>query len=414
MARVKADSHESPTVIADVVCNRCGCGCDDLKITLQRESILVSENGCRWAQDWFQSPVDESLPICRNENQAVDFAAGVNEAVRLLKASQYPLVWGLHDTTCEAQTKAAAIADWLGGAIDVPGAGGPWGVPFTNVGEITTTLGEIADRADLLLFWNCDPDTIMPRFRARCIERPGRFVPQGRAGRYLVAIHDGQSSSPADVDETIAFSSGTAFEVLWELRACVQGKSTSSMPISLTELAKRLADAKYPVIVFAAASPDAPAIQALVKDLARVTRCVSLGLHGPGNILGAEQVLLWRTGYSHAVDFSAGFPRSLGEAFSADTLLANGKCDLVLQIGNGFAANPHSTNIPRIELLPAQAKNSATDAAVTFFISIPGISAAGTTYRTDGVPLPQRALRSTTRPSDAEVLAAIELQLRPK
>jgi formylmethanofuran dehydrogenase subunit B len=76
---------------------------------------------------------------------------------------------------------------------------------------------------------------------------------------------------------------------------------------------------------------------ALVRDLHRHTRCVSLPLRGPlghGNAAGAYKVLTWQTGYPFAVSLSRGFPRYGPGEFTTDDLLRRREIDTALLIGD--------------------------------------------------------------------------------
>ena len=54
------------------------------------------------------------------------------------------------------------------------------------------TLGEIRNRADVLLFWGTDPAARYPRFLSRYApDPPGVHVPQGRASRTVIAVDIG-------------------------------------------------------------------------------------------------------------------------------------------------------------------------------------------------------------------------------
>ena len=51
---------------------------------------------------------------------------------------------------------------------------------------MSCTLGEVKNRADLVVYWGSDPVESHPRHLERFVLAPGKFVPQGRRGRTLV------------------------------------------------------------------------------------------------------------------------------------------------------------------------------------------------------------------------------------
>ena len=101
-------------------------------------------------------------------------AATVQEAVTaaaaLLRRARFPLVFGLVHSTVEAQRQAVCLAESLRGAIDVattPARASAL-TAFAQAGLVTASLGAVGRRADLVLFWGCDPDPSIPAWwRAR-------------------------------------------------------------------------------------------------------------------------------------------------------------------------------------------------------------------------------------------------------
>ena len=94
------------------------------------------------------------------DGREVEWEEAVAEAAAILSASDSPLIYGLSSSASEAQRKAVALADRVGAVIDSTSSvcHGPGGLAMQAVGEPTCTLGEVRDRADLLVFWGCNPD----------------------------------------------------------------------------------------------------------------------------------------------------------------------------------------------------------------------------------------------------------------
>ena len=59
------------------------------------------------------------------------------------------------------------------------------------------------------------------------------------------------------------------------------------------------------------------AVLALTRDMNSFTRFVCLPMCGPGNVAGADSVLLWETGFPFGVNFSRGYPRYNPGEFTA-------------------------------------------------------------------------------------------------
>src|SRR5690606_37770017 len=93
----------------------------------------------------------------------------VTAAADVLVGARLPLVYGLVETTVEAQRLAVEIADLTGGAVDTAASAGHEAslLAFQRIGLLTATLGEVRMRADLVVFWGIDPDAREPGFRDR-------------------------------------------------------------------------------------------------------------------------------------------------------------------------------------------------------------------------------------------------------
>ena len=104
-------------------------------------------------------------------------------AARRLVAARRPLVTGLENLPAEAVLAACTLAEELGAAIDAGDAdvGRPSGPTIARVGEVTADPAELRDRADLVIFWFCDPAVGDRGF----IER---FVAPGHPRRRTLAI----------------------------------------------------------------------------------------------------------------------------------------------------------------------------------------------------------------------------------
>ena len=94
-----------------------------------------------------------------------------------------------------------------------------------SVGEVTCTLGEIKNRADLIVVWRADPLESHPRLFSRyALEPAGSFIPGGRSDRYCVIVDDRETESVREAaDQFIAIRAGGELDALWTLRALANG-----------------------------------------------------------------------------------------------------------------------------------------------------------------------------------------------
>mgnify|MGYP000692878729 CR=1 FL=1 len=148
---------ENLTTVKNAVCTFCGCVCDDIELIVAGDgkSIKKAGNACQLGKAWFIEHKVDDYPAAMIDGKEVSVEEAVNEAAQILVDAKFPAIYGLSDTTCEAQKQAVAITDYMNGNIDTTSSvcHGPSGMAFQGVGESTASLGEIKNRADFVLYW---------------------------------------------------------------------------------------------------------------------------------------------------------------------------------------------------------------------------------------------------------------------
>ena len=107
------------TVVKSATCTFCGCVCDDIELHADGERITDTKGACILGQAWFKNHTAERLypdALIDGKPAAVDEA--VEAAAEYLYRANMPLVYGLSNTTCEAQREAVQLAELIGGVID--------------------------------------------------------------------------------------------------------------------------------------------------------------------------------------------------------------------------------------------------------------------------------------------------------
>src|SRR2546428_474610 len=322
---------------------------------------------------------------------------------RIRNGARHPLVYLAGDISAETQGEAVAIADRLHAAIDsLGGAAAPAVLAAQRRGRAGATLGEIRQRADLVVFWAVDPGARYPRYASRyAVEPRGVAAPQGRASRMLIAVDVGERRGPAEVNGRLAIAPADEVDSLEMMRATVQGRAAGAdarfQPA--IDLARRMTEARYVAIV-ADGEPGpiptdparAEALVTLAQALNGPTRCALSTLRGGGNRSGADAVLTWQTGFPFAVDFARGYPSYQPQAGAA-TLLGGGDVDAALVVGTP-ATLPVSvaTGLAPVRsvVIGARASAATFQPAVTIDTGLAGVHEGGTAFRMDDVPLPLR------------------------
>jgi formylmethanofuran dehydrogenase subunit B len=392
--------------MADATCAGCGCACDDIEV-----GPAGVKRTCALGDAWFAA--GDRPPVARVDGRTVSLDEAVEAAAAILGQARAPLVYGLGQTSCEAQRRAVALAESIGAVIDPAGAGAAEEA-YQAIGSSTATFGEIRDRAELVVAWRADPAVTNPRLLERL-----RLDRAARGSRVLVVIDARRTAAAEDADAFIELEAAHDFEALWALRALVAGAPLDrdrldELPLDgLDGLAGRLLDARHVALIYGGVDElGALALFSLVRDLSRDRRAVTLGLRGDGNARGAEDALAWQTGFPSAVSFARGHPRANRGELSAAALLEHGEVDAALVVASDPLDHLPGTVADRLRRLPtvvvdARATATSRAARVAFGAAADGIEMPGTVHRMDGVPLPLRAPRSGERPSVEGVLAAI-------
>jgi formylmethanofuran dehydrogenase subunit B len=394
-------------------CAGCGCGCDDIEVAVAAGALEGATGTCPIGDAWLAERTTEALPPARVDGREVDFAHAVEAAAAILGEARMPLVCGLGGTDVESQRAAVGLAEALGAVIDPSDGASP---ASQALGVSTASFGDIRDRADLVVAWRADPVVSNPRLLPRLrLDRAGRA-----AERTLVVVDAQRSATAGEADEFIELSSELDFEALWALRALVRevplaGELAARLPLdTLEQLAAKLRGTRYAAVLHEPAGyPQAFALLALVRDLARIAHVVALPLRREAGARGAEDVLAWQTGYPAAVSFARGHPRARPGEFSTAGLLERGEPDAALIVGFDALrrlpprAADNLRRIPMVVVDP-RATETASAARVAFATAAAGVQREGTAHRMDGVPVTLRAPLPSERVGDGEVLAAIQ------
>jgi formylmethanofuran dehydrogenase subunit B len=425
---------ENTKLVKNATCTFCGCLCDDMDLTVDvdEKRIIKAKRACVLGRAWFaEHVIDEDRPVAMIDGKEVSFDEAVEETAQVLTKAKFPIIYGLSDTTSEAQRVAVSIADYMHGTIDTTTSvcHGPTGMAFQGVGESTMTLGEVKNRADLVIFWGGNPAVSHPRLFTRyAVTTKGMFIPNGKKDRTVVLVDVRKTASSPVANINIQVKPGKDFEMLWALRALIKDKKIDPSIEEVTgvslevlqDLADRMKNCKYGVVFFGMGLTmargrhfNSGALFSLATDLNEFTHFVVKPARGHGNVTGGDNVVSWSTGYPFGVNFNLGYPRfNPGEFTTVDTL-SNGDADAAMFISCDPASNfpkaaiEHMKRIPVISLDPKQTITSSL-AHVAFTTSVYGINTGGTVYRMDDVPIPLRPAFDSPFPGDEEILTAIK------
>ena len=390
--------------IEHVTCLGCGCGCDDLTVTVSNDRITEVTPACPLGRAWFGDGQVPGQVISDGQPLALDLTIE-RLAKALVEARGRCLVYLGPDLTSQAQRAALSVADLLGATVDSgtsdTAANGL--ITAQRRGRASATLGEVRNRGDVFLFWGVDPRERYPRFLSRySVEPVGTQVPDGRRGRHVIAVSIGADKALEAADARIELPPDQEIAALSLIRAAVQGNSvraTTETAQAAGVIAEKLMSARYAVLVHDAEPTAlarnplrAEALIALAQALNGPTRAALVSLRAGGNRVGGEAVLTWQTGYPFAVDFTLGYPR-YGPERRGTAGMESDRYQAVLLLGSLPENSPTLASLSRRRpaVIGPRASQASFPTSIAIDTGVAGIHDAGTAYRMDEIPL---ALRS--------------------
>ena len=395
------------SIVNAVTCPVCGCLCDDIELTIADGKVAQVKNGCSMCESKFLNYISEhrtKTPLIRKEGKLVpvSYEEAIHKSAEILANASYPILYGWSSTDCEAQRVGVELAEEVGGVLDNTAVvcHGPSILSVQEVGIPTATLGQIRHRADLIIYWGCNPWSAHPRHLERytsftegrfedsewksyinkvkasagrkkllSLERKGilkqRYEPPvqtvsdnkppatlGKEGRKLIVVDVRKSMTAEMADYFIQVEPGKDYEIMQVIRALVKDQEldvdeVDGVPVEyLQELVDAMVNCKFGVIFFgmgltqsAGKFRNIDVAISLIRDLNMRTKFMIMPMRGHFNVTGANTVFTWQSGYPYAVDFSLGYPRyNPGETTVVDILLRK-ESDAALVIASDPASN---------------------------------------------------------------------------
>jgi formylmethanofuran dehydrogenase subunit B len=418
-----------------VTCAGCGLLCDDVILEGADDSVRLRPE-CSLGAEWFakrmRRPAD--VPAATVDGRPVGVEAALDRAAELLRGARRPLVHGFDGATVEDARAAVALADRLGALIATGDLAEVWsGAPAVALrGASSATLGEIRDRSRLVVIWREDPETTHPRLLERLGFREGARVPTEGARvpaegarvpadgvHTLVVVDDRDTSTARRADVRLRWPPERDLEALISLHALHRRLTLrpSELQAPLHGLLEQVGDVPHAAVVYgpgltagAGGQRRALALHELVRALCHERHVVTLALPRAAGATAAQDVLAWQTGYGGAVDLAGGHPELVT---GTGPLLDGEGVDVAVRVeGEGVDAAVRVEGAPRetgagVAEIALGSRPAGPDVRVSIRTAAPGVCAAGTAHRLDGVPL---ALQAPQR-DDAPTAAALLMRL---
>jgi formylmethanofuran dehydrogenase subunit B len=390
--------------IGPVTCAGCGLLCDDVTLDVSGDAVRLTPE-CGLGAGWFTDHVRRSAdtPPATIDGEPAEIDAALTRAAELLRGARRPLVYGFDGATVEDARAAVALADRLGALVMTDALDAPWpGAPALPLrGATTATLGEIRDRSRVVVIWREDPESTHPRL----LERLG-FAAGPSPHRTLVVIDDRDTPTTARAALRLQWPRERDLEAVVTLHARQRklGPAPTSLDEPLSSLVGHIKDVPHLAFVYGPALTGgdggqrrALALQELARSLSHERHVVTLALTPAAGTTGAQDALAWQTGYAGNVDLADGHPQ-LGA-----TTLPTQDVDVALCVAGAGAPPTGAAGIALCSGHPA----NGTGPAVAIRTATPGVEAAGTAHRLDGVPLTLQAPLPGDAPSAAALLTRL-------
>lgn len=120
--------------------------------------------------------------------------------------------------------------------------------------------------------------------------------------------------------------------------------------------------------------------------------------------------MTWQAGYPQGVDYRLGLPTPLDDLATLEDILDARETDLVLALGDApipdapGEASGQPDVVPFILVGPRATARGSSVSSVAIATAMPAIDEGGTVVRADGVNLPVRPVRQTSRPTERAVI----------
>ena len=412
----ESQPEEEAKVIRDVTCPVCGCSCDDIEVTVKDNKIEGVRHACRMgAAKFFEVSGEKRLkkPMIRKDGelQEVSWEEALDKTAQILVDAKRPALFGWAETSCEALQVGIKITEELGGIMDNCSSicHAPSILAIQKVGISTCTLGEVKNRADLIIYWGSNPQASHPRHLSRYSTYPrGKFRERGRQDREVIVIDVMESDTAKIADWFIQVKPNSDYEIFAAVRSLINGNDIYADEVGgvkkedLIKLAEKMKSAQFGAIYFglglASSVGKSRNIENAIRltiDLNRYTKFIIQAMRGHYNVAGTNQVLTWQHGFPYAVDFSKGYPEYNPGDTSIIDLLARKEVDAMLVIAADPGAHFPRIAVERMAEIPIIAVDVVENPTILLAdVVLPGVivgaESEGTCYRMDEVPIPLR------------------------
>lgn len=418
-----------------VTCSGCSLLCDD--IIVRTDGLFIDElfGACKRGKERFDQITAQNRitsPMVRQNGklEKVKWEEALEKTIGLIKQAKKPLLYGFSTVTCEAQQKGLELARKIDGFIDSNSSicqGKTLNIG-SEIGLTLTTLSEVINKADLLVFWGFNPAESIPRLLNKTIFSRGKFRMTGREIKTVVLVDPVKTASfgifqVRDIGLQIKPNSdGELIKVLKE--ACENDgnfPSDGAAGIDKNELNRfflNLTESENGVIFMGQGFLNPLAGVDLIQELLELIKIVNqkqkkgrlsvIPVGGHYNMMGFDQVALSLLGRNQSLQFQD------NELIEVDktliSIIKDEEFDFSLIVGTDPISHfPHSIS-SKLQSKPLVVIDNITSATTSIAdivlpSTISGIESGGLAFRLDNVPVELKKIINP--PSNAKTDEAI-------
>lgn len=422
-----------------VTCTGCSLLCDD--IIVRSDGLYIDEviGACLKGKERFDQVTSKNRilnPLLRKNGklEKVTLDHALENVIDVLKKSSKPLLYGFSTTSCEAQVKGIELSRKINGYIDSLSTICQGKVLNTSkkTGMTLTTIGEVINKADLLIIWGANAAESIPRLLNKALFSRGKFRMTGREIKTLVVIDPVKTASFGVMgvrDIALQIKPGKDIDLIRVLKEeCCVADSIPTEGVAgidnddLKRLLLHLTGAENGVIFIGQGLLRPQAGANVIQELLELVQLINvkqqkgrisiITLGGHYNMVGFDQVALSICGKNHGIQFTN---NQLIE--TSDTIVSKiEKEDFDCSIIVGTDPISHlpwklSKKLMAKPLILIDNKKSATFQVANIILptTITGIESEGLVYRLDNIPLELQKIVNppSNIPSDEELLAML-------
>ena len=422
-----------------VTCSGCSLLCDD--VIIRSDGLYIDEvfGACLKGKERFDQITSKnrilSSSIRRNgELVKVQLKEALDETLEIIKNSSKPLLYGFSTVSCEAQLRGIELAKIIDGYIDSNSTICQGKVLNTSkqTGMTLTTISEVINKADLLIFWGANVAESIPRLLNKTLFSRGKFRMTGREIKTIIIIDPVKTASFGVMgvrDIALQIDPGKDLELIHVLKEeCCTPNSIPPKEIAgidsddLRRLLIQLTNAENGVIFIGQGIVNSTLDSNVIKELLELVQMINakqqkgrmsvMMLGGHYNMAGFDQVALSLTGKNQSLQFVNNQLVETSNTIISKIATDDFDCSIIV----GTDAISHlpwelSKKLRSKPLILIDNKKSATFSVADIVLpsAITGIECEGLAYRLDHVPI---ALNKIVNPpkdiiSDEKILSRL-------